>query len=134
MDVFENEFLTVSYNPKNQILTAVWTSATKQMTDAGFQESIQEGVWKNIGRYKPIGFIGDVQQFSFIINPKLQKWYGTNISSVFGTHTKKIAMIMSQDFISQFSVEEAIEEDNQSGFVTRYVSDETEAFIWLQTN
>jgi len=134
MEIFKSKFLTVSYNPKNQILKAVWDPATQQMTDADFRENIQEGVWKNIEHYKPIGFIGDTRQFLFIIAPELQEWYGANISSVFGRYTKKIAMIMSQDFISQLSVEQTIEEDNQSGFVTKYVSSETEALIWLRVN
>lgn len=134
MEVFKSKFLTVSYNPKNQILKAVWDPATQQMTDTDFQENIQTGIWKNIEHYKPIGFIGDTRQFLFIIAPELQEWYGTSISSIFGKYTKKIAMIMSQDFISQLSVEQTIEEDNQSGFVTKYVSSETEALIWLRVN
>ncbi len=131
MEVFENEFVTVIWDEAQNILKAVWTPETEHMTDQEFKDSIQRGVWENIAQYKPKGFIGETREFLYVIAPEAQEWYAQNISNVLGTHTKKIAMIISEDFIAQLSVEQTIEEDQQSGWTTRYFTQESDALQWI---
>ncbi len=127
--LFENEFISVYRDSRENVVKAVWNGTTENMQDAEFKTCIQ-AIWSGIREYKPKGFVGNAKNFLFSIHPSLQQWYGANIEGVFGNGTNKIAMVMSNNFIEQLSIEQTIEEDKTTGVLTKYFDDESSAIKW----
>ncbi len=125
----QSKYISISFLPQGRIIKAVWTTATQEMEDADFQESIQH-IWQNVRNKKPVGFLGDTRLFFFVVSIHLQTWYGENIGDTFGTGTNKIAMLVTSEFIAQVSIEQTIEED-KSAVKTRYFDEEEKALTWL---
>ena len=69
------------------------------------------------------------------MSPELQDWSSAHISPTFVSHLGvfKVAVINSKDFSTQFSIEQALEEDNVTEDVVKikYFDEEQEARAWL---
>ena len=126
---YENQFIQIFYLPDIHIVKAVWNPISNMMVEADFKTSIQQ-IWNAVKHYRPVGFLGDTRFFSYVVTIDLQQWYGQNIGDTFGTHTKRIAMLVTSELIAQLSIEQTIEEDH-STVITQYFDNEDRATKWL---
>jgi len=126
---FTNSFVQISYSQAESLVKAEWSPKSAYMTGEDFKTCIS-AIWATVREKKPRYFLGDTRYFLFPITPDLQEWYGANIKDTF-SHTQKLAMLLSEEIISQFSIEQTIEEDRTTGAVTRYFSDLQKALAWL---
>jgi hypothetical protein len=67
------------------------------------------------------------------MSPELQEWASEHVSAHIFEKYKviKIAIINSKDFSTQFSLEQAVEEDNVADDMTQYFDEEDAAKAWL---
>jgi nanoRNase/pAp phosphatase (c-di-AMP/oligoRNAs hydrolase) len=127
--LFRNHFLDLNYLEEHQILRADWNAHTADMEAEEFKACISQ-LWETLLTYQPKGLLADTRRFLFSIPPDTQTWYAENIPD-FGKNTRKVAMLVSEGVVEQLSIEQTIDEDVQSGSLTAYFSDETEALKWL---
>lgn len=86
--------------------------------------------------YAPHLFFLDNRLNFFVISPELQQWHAKNISTQIAKtlpnpELLKVAIVVSEDFISQLSIEQTLEEHATTGEISRYFEDECEAREWL---
>lgn len=129
-ELFSNDFLSLFLWENHNIIEADWNIATEQMEDEEFQNTIQI-LWKNLKTYEPKALLANTKNFLYTIPIHIQEWYGANIIENMGEKTKKIAMIVSQGEIEQLSIEQAVDEDQKTGFATRYFVTAEEALQWI---
>jgi len=62
----------------------------------------------------------------------VQEWTDNEIfPQVLATGLRRVAIVMSADFISQLSIEQVMTETNAQAFVTQYFDDVEKAKQWL---
>lgn len=132
-ELFSNTFLEIFLWDNSHIIEANWNRSTQNMLDEDFKESIQI-LWKNIKNHSPKALLANTKDFLYTIPVAIQEWYGENIIENMGEKTKKTAMIVSKGEIEQISIEQTIDEDQKTGFITRYFSKIEEALIWINKN
>jgi len=130
--LLENKFVRFSLLDNTHILEAFWKPETQKMVNQDFIDNIKI-LWHLLSTHQPIGLLADTRDFLFVIEPDLQEWYGANITENMGSHTKKVAMLVSKGLIEQMSITQTIDEDNRTGFQTQYFSEVQEALNWLKT-
>jgi len=129
--LYDSEFQSILYNEAKNIIGNVWKPNTAKINDRGFKEEILT-FGKFIAEKKPKGILGNTQQLNFAIPPAFQDWIVDNyFATVLESGVQKYAIIVSTDLITQLSVEQTIEEEKSSGFVTRYFDNDAEALEWL---
>jgi hypothetical protein len=129
MIVYQNTYVTISFSEESRLLRADWNTKTEDMTDEEFKTSIQN-LWENLALHKPKGLLAQTKEFLYTIPVEVQEWYGQNMGQ-FGKHTRKVAMMVTEDILNQISLEQTIEEDHTSGFQTKYFESEEKAIGWL---
>jgi hypothetical protein len=78
-------------------------------------------------------FLLDNRNFLFSMSPALQEWSASEVTSKMFAKNPNIrtAVLVSSDFISQLSIEQALEEDAETIQTTKYFEDEQEAREWI---
>ena len=134
MEVFKNEYATLAYNMKNEILEQIWNQASANMKDEDYK-MLQNKTLTAFGEYKASKMYVDINNLHFTISPELQRWTNEQIVQGLISHgIEKIAYKVSTDIFAQISVEQALEEDNTQKFPARFFEDEFSAFNWLTNN
>ena len=135
--LYSDKYLDVYYNQDLRLIEYYWKEATEDMTEAEYRmilldltdevdEKVKSGAWMLDS------FLLDNQNFLFVMSPKLQEWHTRKITSVATTWgAKKVAIVMSEEFASQMSIEQTMEEDKKANSLTRYFDNMEEAKEWL---
>ena len=130
-----DKYLDIYYDQGSRFIEYYWKKATEDMTEAEYRmlimdilDMVDEKGWR------PAYYLLDNRDFLFTLSPKLQEWqkkYPAKKSIELGV--KKAAMVMSENFVSQFSIEQTFEDDKEVNALTQYFSDIEEAKEWLQS-
>ena len=82
--------------------------------------------------YRPKFILSINIYYFFIINVELQEWSVKNIFEKFQAYgVKKLAMIESDDFISQISLEQFVDEGEEL-LLTKYFVEKEDAMKWFE--
>ncbi len=69
---------------------------------------------------------------NFIIIPKIQEWFVTDIFTAYeNAGVKRNAFVESEEIFISISIEQTIEENENSTFETMYFDNENDAMKWL---
>ncbi|OJJ14525.1 hypothetical protein BKI52_42875 [marine bacterium AO1-C] len=133
-----DKYLEAIYDERLNLVELYWKEATKEMTEAEYRMIVtdivdlmnrkyQEGVWSSPN------WLLDNRDFRFVMSPKLQEWQAKYVfTKTTKTVTQKCAVVMSADFITQFTIEQTFEEHQFTHFRTKYFTDLQQANEWLQ--
>ncbi|TAG46758.1 MAG: hypothetical protein EAZ31_00060 [Cytophagia bacterium] len=127
--VFEGETYQILMDYDSSMMILHWFDSTNDWTDEDFkQENLN--IVRVVAHYKPTYLLSLSQEFRHIITPDEQLWL---VDNVFKPHyengVRKMAILMSRDFVPQVSLEQLIDETSMipNGIFTT----EEEARTWL---
>ncbi len=130
MELIQNKFIEVSYNEDKKIMYAKWTKESKDLTGEEFKR-INEQYVEFAEKYDIQSFLLNTEDFLFTISIDLQTWVATQIlPQLKEKGVRKGAFIISEELISQLSIEQTMEE-NPKLVTVNYFSDEGVAEKWL---
>ncbi len=136
--ITENKFCTIQIDEELELYEQVWHPASEEMEENEYKEIHSSMVTYIKDNYSqaPLYWLLDNRSNNYSISPELQEWHAQN---VFGQLAQilqhperlKIAFLVSEDFITQLSNEQTIEEHKETEKGTRYFTEEQEAREWL---
>ncbi|WP_026999494.1 hypothetical protein [Eisenibacter elegans] len=128
----ENEIYTILHNSEDNVFELRFKD-TSNMSWETFQDEMLEQT-RLAAKYKPEAFFLDTKNFDFGIGPEMQTWIDEEIFPKFSANgLRKYAYLVSDEFISQLSIEQLMAEGNaEKQFITKYFNTEEEAFAWLK--
>ena len=137
-NLHSDKYLDAIYDKKLNLVEFYWKESTKDMTETEYKmvvsdivDVILEMITHN--NQKAPNWLLDNRNFLFTIPPKLQEWQAKEIfEPLMEKGCEKCAVIMSEDFISQFSIEQSFEENQETMLITEFFSDLHQANEWLQ--
>lgn len=128
-----DKYLDVYYSPDLRLIEYYWKKATEEMSEAEYRMVIWDMLDIVEGKgWRPEYYLLDNRDFLFTMFPKLQEWqvkYPMERSIKLGA--KKAAVIMSEDFVSQVSIEQTFEEGEEGRFILKYFSSTEAGKEWL---
>jgi hypothetical protein len=129
--LFSNQFIAISIDKEAKLLQAVWSKESGKI-DETFFRFVNEKYVEYAQTYTIEFALIDTINFQYTIRPELQEWVANTIlPSLIGAGWRKIAFMMSDDFVTQLSVEQTMEE-RELPFDVKYFSDTAKALNWLK--
>lgn len=130
MKIYEDNYKVIYYHQKQSMIEDVWQE-TEKMTNKEYHDEMQN-IGNLVVKHRPEKLLVDARKFNFAISPETQEWIDDKIFTQFlEGGLKKLAMIMSPDFIAQLSIEQTMEEEKTGGFETRYFKSKEKGIKWL---
>jgi len=133
-----DEYLEALYDKKLNLVEFYWKETTAEMTEAEYRMIVTDivdtiGKKNDAGDWSPPNWLLDNRLFFFTMSPKLQEWQARNVfAKAHYTKAQKCAIVMSEDFITQFAIEQTFEEHDFTDFQIKYFIDLQQANEWLQ--
>lgn len=128
-----NKHFTSYFDEALKLYEIVWHKESEKLDDEVYKVLMlrdRDIIRKNYNRinYVVINLVNRLHTMS----PELQDWSSATISPTFvELGTSKVAIIRSKDFSTQFSLEQAMEEDQAAEGVVEYFDNDEEAKQWL---
>ncbi|MCS7019556.1 MAG: STAS/SEC14 domain-containing protein [Cytophagales bacterium] len=128
----ESQFAIFRYDAANNIGYQLYKGdSTALMTEEEYKEEMQRVLHYCLEK-QISNLLADTRNFLFVITPPIQEWTDANIFAP-NIYLKKLALIVSEDFVSQLALEQVIEEGSSARFVTRFFSNIESAEQWLKS-
>jgi len=129
--LFTDQYTDIYEFVNQKILKFLWKETSQYISEEDYKNHVT--LWANtVEAKKPIGILVDTRKHFVTIDPDLQAWFVNVIFPKYvASSIKKFAFLESEDFISQLSIEQTMEEDTNLPFQTRYFSDEKTALTWI---
>jgi len=130
-----NKYLEIHFHTETKTIELKWFSETTNMDENDYKRILLR-LAGFVEQYKAKKWLGDTSQFAFPINPQLQEWTALEFNSkLVKTGLQKMALVLPEEFISQLSVGQTVDEMEVKGhenqFITNHFSDVTSAKAWL---
>lgn len=135
MESTQSPYYTLSYDAEKRTVIFKGLLASDDQSEEDFKEiSLQTAAF--VEHHQPDFFLSDLRDYRFVVTPSLQEWAVKNSSSrITKTRVKKLAIVVSESFITQLSVEqhadEATKSRNELGKPLRYFTSIEEAEAWF---
>lgn len=133
----DNRYFKAHFDIELELYEIYWHETSSDMTDIEYQRWMQhqlEVMLENeYFKYYKNQLI-DSRNFQFTMSPALQDWQDKNINQVMLKEMSdypKTAFIQSKDFITQLSLEQTMDETDETSGLVRYFDNELEAKSWL---
>ncbi|HAS42311.1 MAG TPA: hypothetical protein DCS93_17670 [Microscillaceae bacterium] len=129
--VYKSNYQEIYYLKKDAELYFQWTPLTLQMEDKDYQQEVLQSL-KYLKRYKPQKTLINLKQFAYTIDPDMQTWVKKHFLDMMVQQnlTNVSALVVSDDFFAQKSIEQSYEDTVQENY-SRYFDSEAEAKDWL---
>jgi len=115
---------------KDHCLFVTWKEDSASLKDVDFM-AINEQYLELIKEHNLTAFFIDTRKFYYTISLEIQGWVGENIlSKLPELGVKRLAFLMSEEFIAQLSIEQTMENLGENCQM-RYFDDKEEALIWV---
>lgn len=125
-------FCCISFVQQQQILIMEWLPSTTNLKEEKFKELIISFA-SFVEVFKPKYILIDARKLDFIIDINLQEWYQKYIITKYiKVKVKKIAIVKTQNFVTNLSLEQTFDPDDSQGLCKRYFSDIKEAQTWIK--
>ncbi|OJJ15164.1 hypothetical protein BKI52_39550 [marine bacterium AO1-C] len=129
--VYKSNYQEIYYLKKDSELYFQWTPLTLQMGDEDYQQEVLQSL-KYLKKYKPQKTLFNLKQFAYTIDPDMQAWVKKHFLDMMVQQnlTNVSALVISDDFFAQKSIEQSYEDTVQENY-SRYFDSEAEAKDWL---
>jgi len=129
--IYKSSYFEVSNDPSKQMFHFSYSEDTFNMQPAEYIDSLKDFI-KLIYQHTPKFILGDMVDFQFIITPDIQEWIDGNLFKAYEEiGFKKIALLLSKEYVPKLSIQQTMEEDSTDSFKTRYFDNQNEALGWL---
>jgi|SRR5579872_1910647 len=126
MELQQHEYYIHLFDPKDRILTFIWTKRTAAMTDEDFKNGLVAYA-KFAEVHKPLGLLINGTEFHFRPSEGLGDWRAKEIIPRYNRGGVKKFAFLNENF-SELPPEER---NPGEDFVTRYFNSERAAYEWL---
>ncbi len=129
-----NRYFSSYYDEDLKLYELVWHKASEYMEEHEYKALMRADRDKVMQNYDQLNYILiNLTERLDTMSPELQEWSSEHVSAhIFEKYQViKIAIINSKDFSTQFSLEQAVEEDNVDEDMTQYFDEEDAAKAWL---
>ncbi len=131
MEVYNSNYLHLSFFPEHDLIEWTWKPTTKNMTEEEYKQEFLNYL-DIILRLRPKRLLADTKDMFMPISPELQEWTNQTIfPPALEMGLNKVAFVISQELIAQLSIEQTMEESEGSKFITRYFDNKDEAKQWI---
>ncbi len=131
MELYKSKYQVIEYNENDRMLRKAWTTQTELMSEEDFKSEVLK-IAECLESVKPYRMCDNTQNFTFPISPELQTWVNTQIFPRFiAAGLIRYALIVSEEFIAQISIEQTMEEGEGRKFTVQYFNSEESAKVWL---
>ena len=128
--IFENAYLTFELDSEKSILIYTWSSKSEDLTLETFlaeATSILTAILSNKVRC----VIGNDLNFNFPVVPEVQTQMNETMLAQFNnSNLKKFAHIMSNEILTQLSVEQFFAENSSKTYEDKFFDNLEEAKVW----
>jgi len=129
--IYESQYQRIFLDQTNAIMHNEWMEESIQMDEADFKNELMKLVGC-IAEHPVKRQLIDTLNFRFIVSPQLQEWTDVEVTKKNKMNgVKKVALIASQEFVTQLSVQQTLSEEEAKTLDTRFFSDMKEAKDWL---
>jgi len=129
--ISETQYLSINIDMEKSLLITTWKSATTHMKVKEFKEEMIL-FFQAIQNFKPEFILLNSIDFAYSIPPDLQDWASKIIEkSIPELGVKKQAILKTEHFFAQVSLEQLIEENNHYSFKNEFFQEEESAKKWL---
>lgn len=126
----QSRYFLVEHDPDNRLFYYVFNDETAHMSSEAYIDELKTFITL-LKEYKPLRVLGHMVDFQFAITPDIQEWVTHHLFPVYQEiGFQKIAILLSKEFVAALSIEQTMEESNNS-FKSAYFHDETQAMQWL---
>lgn len=133
MEVYKSKYLVLNYYEIDNYIEMIWLPETFYMNAEDYKKEFRKYV-EIITQYKPKAVLPDTIDMKFTISPKLQEWTNKHIFTFsLSIGLDKAAFVVSEDFISQLSIEQTMDENEGKKFKTKYFTNKEDARNWILT-
>lgn len=130
--ILENNSYKVLMNWEKQMIIIAWNEQTLYWTGEDYKKENLHIV-QAVAQCKSKYLLSLSRNFLYTINPEEQLWLVDNVfTSHYQNGVRKMALVMSEDIISQLSIEQLIDETNI--IASGMFAEEEEAEAWLLAN
>lgn len=131
MNISESPYLIIEYIEDGNYQVNTWLSESKNLDNEAFKEEVSEQAKVALEK-SPSAFITDATSFLFTMHPEVQEWVNNTIfQDMRQAGVKKLALLLSNDIVTQLSIEQLIDDDPIKGFVTVFFDDIEKAKEWI---
>ncbi len=129
----QTDYMKVMHNKSTGIFEYHWTARNRELDDEGYQRELSK-MMEFIHSIKPQLVIANTQQSAFVVHLEMQNWLIEHvIVAAARSGMKKLALIVSKDFITQISIEQSIEDTEEKPFTTQYFDEVEKGRDWLMS-
>lgn len=128
--IYQTSYVTATWDGDLKLLKTVWVTPPVMDEMLYRNEVIQ--YFSSVDEKSPDFVLINAQNAEYNVLPETQVWMVENHFPVYvKTQLKKMAVIVSKDFITQLSLEQTIQEAKESPFETAYFDEEQKAMEWF---
>lgn len=128
--VHESQFQKVNLFAEHSFLEFIWQN-TEELTDEEYCEELKLQV-ELISKYKVVKELFDTKDFVFTISIELQEWTAKNIfPELQKLGIKQFALVVPETLIAELSLSQAIDEDVEGAFRSKFFKSRDEARKFL---
>lgn len=129
--IYESDYQHYALNQDKSYLQASWSEKSLEMTDQDFKDEMEIEL-KYVEEFNIKNYLINTLNFRFIIKPDLQTWTDQYVNvKLDELGLKKLAYVVSQDYIAQLSIKQTMEESVKQNYDTRFFTSTEEAEEWL---
>lgn len=134
MEVYKSKNWIIEFDKENKTIHPKWFSESRDMTEQEYLNEMYKYV-ETVEEHKPAKAMIDLTEFYYGITPQIQEVVDKEMfPRILAAGVRRVAIIMSPDFITQLSIEQVMEEDKGKEFDTKYFASTKEAKEWLDKN
>lgn len=131
--VYQSKFQKIYFSEQDKIFEVFWEN-TQELSDIVYREELEFQIEK-YQNHKGKGTLLNTSSFEFVISISTQEWTGKHIFlQARDAGIQYVAVLVSQEFYAQLSIELNMDEDTKELFTTKYFTDIEDARKWLKAN
>lgn len=131
--IYDSRFVEIYFDKEKKLIEQKFLEATEDMETSDFKEEMFNFV-KHVKDLQPVAEIVNLLDMQFVIDPDMQEWMNKEVFPSYVDIIKRLAFLVSKDFLAQVAVEQTMNEETGQQFESSYFSDKSEAIEWLLEN
>jgi len=134
IELYKDKYVTFNYYPQYKTISEIWTPVTEDMTTEEMK-ALMLKLASFFQNYETRNYLSDAVNLNFGIGVDLQTWIDETIAPhAIKSGMNRTARVVSQDFITQLSYEQFVEEKNMSEFQNKFFDNFADAEDWLHNS
>lgn len=127
----ENKYYVVQFEGGKQWISGYWKDGTENMTEKDLRSTV-EMVVEQIMKHKPKCFSSDDRKRAYVYSLATQEWVAQRYAEAcIKVGLNKFGLILPEDFISQLSTEQTVDEAGSLPFELRYFDNTSDMVQWF---